>query len=107
MKLFLPAMVLSVASFAGCESSPQGHSAIGPTGVVCEAVHTFRQDRSTHPGRTITVVYMSCGDCSPATTGFFGLGAKEHVCGPACSGPDYICPVCTEHPYAAVGAATK
>jgi len=87
----------------GCEMGP--HKVIGPTGVTCEATHTFRRDFSTHPGRTISIVYMTCGDCTPATTGFIGLGAKAHVCGPACSAPGYVCPVCKEHPDAQVRSA--
>ena len=81
---------------AGCEMGP--HKVIGPTGVACEATHTFRRDISSHPGRIIPILYMTCGDCSPATTGFFGLGAKQDACGPACSGEGYACPVCKEHP---------
>jgi hypothetical protein len=101
-RVWLAAGVLAAAGLmAGCEAAGS-HRAVGPTGVVCRAVHSVKNDFSTHPHRSRSVESMTCGDCTPGTVGFFGWGASAHVCGAACSAPGYACPVCAQHPLAAV-----
>jgi hypothetical protein len=94
-------LLVSIGLMAGCEAAGS-HRAVGPTGVVCRAVHSVKNDFSTHPHRSRSVVFMTCGDCTPGTAGFFGWGARPHACGAACSAPRYACPVCAQHPLAAI-----
>lgn len=102
MKRCVVLLALGIAGvIAGCEA-PSSHYAVGPTGVSCQASHRMRSEAAARPGRTVPYQSMTCGDCTPADFGFFGLGAKPHICGTACRGENYVCPVCKEHPYARV-----